>query len=54
MGADLKGPAQVLRQNGVNGEDLSAFTLQALQKYLHLTPFAAAKVLKARDDSGYI
>ena len=50
--ADLSGPAHVCRQNGVNGADLAGFTLDTLQQELKLTPFAAKKIIKARDDSG--
>lgn len=50
--ADLKGPAHVFKQNGVNGKDFAAFTMQDLQQELRLTPFAARKVLLARDESG--
>ena len=50
--ADLSGPAHVCRQNGVNGADLASFTLDTLQQELKLSPFAAKKIIKARDDSG--
>ena len=46
---DLHGPAQVCRQNGVAGADLLQFSVTALAQDLRLTPFAARKIVSARD-----
>ena len=47
---DASALARVLEQNGVNGADLVMFTLaNDLVQDLHLTPFAARKVLSLRD-----
>ena len=46
---DLRGPASVLNANGVNGHDLVNATFQELTSAVRLTPFAARKVLSARD-----
>ena len=41
--------ARVLEQNGVNGADLAMFTCaNELVQDLHLTPFAARKILSLR------
>ena len=46
--ADLHGPAQVCRQNGVAGADLLEITEAGLQTDLRFTPFAAHKIVAAR------
>ena len=46
---DLSGPAAVLFASGVNGSDLLALDEDSLVKDVRLTPFAARKVLAARD-----
>ena len=47
---DLRGPAEALRMSGVAGSDLLAWdTAAELQADLRLSPFAARKVLAARD-----
>jgi hypothetical protein len=48
--ADLQAPAALLRSNGVNGADLATLTHQQLVEELRLSPFAAGKVIAARDD----
>ena len=48
--ADLLGPAASLLNQGASGEDLFAFTQDQLVTELRLTPFAAKKVLRRRDD----
>ena len=47
--ADLVGPAEILFRNGVNGQDLINMTPAVLAEELRLSPFAARKVLAARD-----
>ena len=47
--ADLHGPAQVCRQNGVAGADLLELTEAGLQTDLRFTPFAARKIVTVRD-----
>ncbi len=39
----------VLYANGVNGADMASLTEEILVKELRLTPFAARKVVQARD-----
>ena len=46
---DLAGPAVTLFNNAVNGADLLAVDLETLVQDVRLTPFAAKKVLAARD-----
>lgn len=46
---DLAGPATYLSENGVNGNDLVSLNLDTLTNDLRCTPFAARKVLAARD-----
>ena len=46
--ADLHGPAQVCRQNGVAGADLLELTEEGLQTDLRFTPFAARKIVRVR------
>ena len=46
---DLQGPAQTLQGNGVNGADLLMFTETTLVQDVKVSPFAAQKVLRARD-----
>ena len=46
---DLAGPAAALFSNAVNGLDLLALDLDTLVNDARLTPFAARKVLSARD-----
>ena len=46
---DLVGPAKVLQANGVNGPDLLTLSAQELVNDVKMTPFAARKVLQARD-----
>ena len=48
-GRDLAGPAAALFANGVNGADLLEATEDLLVKDVRLTPFAARKILAARD-----
>ena len=48
---DAGGLVAALERNGVNGEDLVAFANVAeVVRELHLTPFAARKVLRLRDE----
>ena len=46
---DLAGPAAALFNNAVNGLDLLALDVDTLVTDARLTPFAARKVLSARD-----
>ena len=46
---DLRGPACVCEQSGVNGADLMELTEKTFVSDLHLSPFAARKVVAARD-----
>ena len=46
---DLDGPAATCWASGVHGADLLDFTWEALRDDVRLTPFAARKVLAARD-----
>ena len=46
---DLDGPAATCWASGVHGADLLDFTWEALSDDVRLTPFAARKVLAARD-----
>ena len=48
-GRDLAGPAATCHTNGVNGADLLEITTDTLVDELRLSPFAARKVLSARD-----
>ena len=49
-GEDLHGPAGVCRSSAVNGADLLAWAdAGSLAADLHLTPFAARKLLACRD-----
>ncbi len=47
---DLSGPASVLSGSAFNGHDLIATTEVELTQDLRLTPFAARKILRARDE----
>ena len=47
--ADLKGPAAVLYANGVSGKDFAEFGVAGLVAELRLSPFAARKIIAARD-----
>jgi hypothetical protein len=46
---DMEGPASVLHASGVNGADLLTLDEQLLVRDVHMTPFAARKLLRARD-----
>ena len=46
---DLSGPATQLHSSGVNGSDLLDMSREVLQESVRLTPFAARKVMEARD-----
>ena len=46
---DLAGPAKVLAESGVNGNDLLGLRLEVLTAELRLSTFAALKVVVARD-----
>ena len=46
--ADLEGPAELFRQNGVNGNDLLELDEQCMVEDLRATRFAARKVTRAR------
>ena len=46
---DLVGPAAYLADNGVDGLDLLDLTFATLTSDLRCTPFAARKVVRARD-----
>ena len=46
---DLAGPAKVLAESGVNGNDLLGLRLEVLTAELRLSTFAARKVVLARD-----
>ena len=46
---DLVGPAAYMGDNGVDGQDLLSLTFETLTSDLRCTPFAARKVLCARD-----
>ena len=48
--SDLAAAADTCRQSGVNGHDLLAFTVADLVTELRVTPFAARKIVQARDD----
>ena len=48
--ADIAGPAAACLASGVNGADLLVLTWEALLDDVRLTPFAARKVVAARDD----
>ena len=47
--ADMEGPAQQLRAQGVAGEDFLHFTATDLKQDLRTTPFTAKKLLRIRD-----
>ena len=49
LAQDLEGPSAVLFASSVNGADLLEMTAELLVKEVRLTPFAARKVLRARD-----
>ena len=49
VGQDLEGPASVLQANGVSGADLVTMTAETMSRELRLSPFAARKVVSARD-----
>jgi len=49
QGHDLEGPAQSMRLSGVNGADLLGLSLEELSSGIRLTPFAARKVIAARN-----
>ena len=49
-GVDLEGPAAALHASGVNGDDLLHVTSVILRDDIKLTPFAARKVMSARDE----
>ena len=46
---ELAGPAKVLAESGVNGNDLLGLRLEVLTAELRLSTFAARKVVLARD-----
>ena len=46
---DLRGPAKVLHENAVNGQDLLDADEGVMVKELRFTTFAARKLLRARD-----
>ena len=46
---DLAGPAAVLYASGVDGKDLLNIDFETLVQGVRLTPFAARKILAARD-----
>lgn len=46
---DLAGPAELTRVSGVNGADLLGLSSDELSSEIRLTPFAARKVVAARD-----
>ena len=48
-GADLQGPASACEASGVDGRDLFAMEASTLREDVRLSPFAARKVLAARD-----
>ena len=50
LGAARGLEAAYLRDNGVNGQDLLELTSDSLTTDLRCTPFAARKVLSARDE----
>ena len=50
LARDLQGPASVCCASGVNGADLYGLTAHQLCHEVRLTPFAARKVVAARDD----
>ena len=48
---DLEGPAELCRMSGVNGADLLGFnTVDEMVQELRCTPFAAKKMLRARNE----
>jgi len=49
LAQDLEGPSAVLFASSVNGADLLEMTAEVLVKEVRLAPFAASKVLRARD-----
>ena len=46
---DLEGPAQLCHASGVAGADLLTLSAEALVSDVRLTPFAACKVVAARE-----
>ena len=46
---DLEGPATYLQTQGVNGSDFLSLSGETLEKELRCTPFAAKKILGARE-----
>ena len=48
-GQDLAGPAEQTQRSGVNGADLLVLSRQQLRTDVLLTPWAARKVVAARD-----
>ena len=46
---DLAGPAEQARMSGVNGADLLQLLREDLSSEVRLSPFAARKVVAARD-----
>ena len=48
-GCDLEGPAQTCYVSGVAGADLLELSEEELINSVRLTPFAARKIVKARD-----
>ena len=46
---DMEGPAQRLREHGVDGEDFADCTPELLQQDLRFSAFAARKLLRIRD-----
>ena len=49
LSQDLEGPAKFLQTQGFNGSDFLAATGESLVAELRCTPFAARKLLRARD-----
>ena len=49
VSADLEGPAATCEANGVAGQDLLNLTVTGFCEDLRLTPFAAKKVVDARN-----
>ena len=49
LSQDLEGPAKILQTQGFNGSDFLAATIESLVAELCCTPFAARKLLRARD-----
>ena len=49
LSQDLEGPTKFLQTQGFNGSDFLAATGESLVAELRCTPFAARKLLRARD-----